>query len=50
MTQDQEELLLNAQDSLNAARLLLARGYPGFAASRAYYANLLDRGENRLRP
>ena len=38
MTEDQKELLLTARDSLAAARMLLNGGYPGFAASRAYYA------------
>lgn len=35
---DQIELLLKARDSLSAAEILLREGYPGFAASRAYYA------------
>jgi uncharacterized protein (UPF0332 family) len=38
MTPDQEELLTKAQQSLEAAKLLLEGGFPGFAASRAYYA------------
>ena len=38
MTDDQRELLEQARDSVSAARLLLEGGYPGFAASRAYYA------------
>ena len=38
MTEDQAELLLIARDSLKAAQILLREGYPGFAASRAYYA------------
>ena len=37
MTPDQEELLIKAQQSLDAARLLLEGGFFGFAASRAYY-------------
>jgi uncharacterized protein (UPF0332 family) len=37
MTQDQRDLLLKAQDSLAAAKVLLENGYPGFAAARAYY-------------
>lgn len=37
MTLDQQELLMKARDSLAAARLLSDGGYPGFAASRAYY-------------
>jgi uncharacterized protein (UPF0332 family) len=37
MTQEQKELLVQAQDSLAAARLLQEQGYFGFAASRAYY-------------
>ncbi len=31
-------MLVQARDSLEAAKLLLRAGYPGFAASRAYYA------------
>jgi uncharacterized protein (UPF0332 family) len=38
VTEDQEDLLQQATDSIAAARLLLDGGYPGFAASRAYYA------------
>jgi uncharacterized protein (UPF0332 family) len=38
MTEDQLELLLEARDSMSAARLLLESGYPGYAAARAYYA------------
>jgi uncharacterized protein (UPF0332 family) len=38
MTEDQAELLLTARDSLKAAEVLLREGFPGFAASRAYYA------------
>jgi len=38
MTEDQQELLEEARDSISAARLLLSGGYPGYAASRAYYA------------
>jgi uncharacterized protein (UPF0332 family) len=38
MTEDQQELLEEARDSIGAARLLLSSGYPGYAASRAYYA------------
>jgi uncharacterized protein (UPF0332 family) len=38
MTDDQLELFESARDSLAAARLLLNGGFPGFAASRAYYA------------
>ena len=38
MTQEQEDLLVQARESLGAARLLDASGYHGFAASRAYYA------------
>ena len=37
MTEDQEELLLKAQQSLAASQLLLKNGYTDFAASRAYY-------------
>lgn len=38
MNEDVKDLLLQAGDSLSAARLLLQNGYPGYAASRAYYA------------
>jgi uncharacterized protein (UPF0332 family) len=38
MTADQRELLEEARDSISAATLLLNGGYPGYAASRAYYA------------
>jgi uncharacterized protein (UPF0332 family) len=38
VTPDQEELLSKAAESLKAAHLLLEGGFPGFAASRAYYA------------
>jgi uncharacterized protein (UPF0332 family) len=38
MTDDQRELLEEARDSLAAAKLLLTGGYPGYSASRAYYA------------
>ena len=38
MTEDEKDLLLQAIDSVSAAQLLLQNGYPGYAASRAYYA------------
>ena len=38
MTEEQKDLLLQARDSLGAAKLLMKGEYPGFAASRAYYA------------
>lgn len=38
MTEDQKELLKSARESIAAAKLLLKGGFPGFAASRAYYA------------
>jgi uncharacterized protein (UPF0332 family) len=38
MNQEQRNLLLQAQNSLEAARLLYSNGYFGFAAPRAYYA------------
>jgi len=38
MTEDQEELLEEARESIAASSLLLAGGFPGYAASRAYYA------------
>ncbi|MDX2255205.1 MAG: HEPN domain-containing protein [Pseudanabaenaceae cyanobacterium bins.39] len=37
MTNEQRELLLKAQQSLTAAKLLLTNNYPDYAASRAYY-------------
>lgn len=37
MTKEQEDLLIQARDSLDAARLLQDQEYYGFAASRAYY-------------
>ncbi|MFN3982036.1 MAG: HEPN domain-containing protein [Caldilinea sp.] len=40
MTADQQELLEEAQDSIDAAKLLLENGFAGYAASRAYYAML----------
>jgi len=38
VTEDQQDLLEMARDSLGAARLLADSGYYGFAAARAYYA------------
>lgn len=38
MNEDLQSLMAKAQESLAAARLLLDRGYHGFAAARAYYA------------
>ena len=38
MNQEQQNLLSQAQNSLEAAKLLYTNGYSGFAASRAYYA------------
>lgn len=40
MTGEQQGLLLQARDSLQAAQLLHAGGYCGFAAARAYYTML----------
>jgi uncharacterized protein (UPF0332 family) len=37
MTDEQRELLLKAQQSLEAAKLLITHHYPDYAASRAYY-------------
>ncbi|MCC5898296.1 MAG: HEPN domain-containing protein [Phormidium sp. GEM2.Bin31] len=37
MNKEQQELLLKAQQSLQAAKLLLANDYANYAASRAYY-------------
>ncbi len=37
MTDEQRELLLKAQQSLEAAKLLLTYDSPDYAASRAYY-------------
>jgi uncharacterized protein (UPF0332 family) len=38
MTDEQRELLLKAQQSLEAAKLLLTNNYPDYATSRAYYS------------
>ena len=38
MTEDQKELIESARDSISAAKVLLSSGFPGYAASRAYYA------------
>jgi len=38
MSPDVRDLIEEARDSLAAARTLLMTGYPGYAASRAYYA------------
>lgn len=38
MTEDQRLLLREAAESLRAAELLLDNQFPGFAASRGYYA------------
>jgi len=38
MTSDQRELLIKAHESIEAAKLLLQAGFPGFAVARAYYA------------
>lgn len=38
MSDEQRELLLEARDSIAAARILLNNGYPSYAAARAYYA------------
>ena len=38
MTEDQRDLLEEARRSLDAARVLLGNGYPGYAAARAYFA------------
>ncbi|MCT7973667.1 HEPN domain-containing protein [Laspinema olomoucense] len=37
MTNEQRELLLKAQKSLQEAKLLLSNDYSDYAASRAYY-------------
>ena len=37
MSDEQQELLLKAQQSLEAAKLLLHNDYPDYATSRAYY-------------
>jgi uncharacterized protein (UPF0332 family) len=38
MSEDQQELVEDARDSIKAARILQQNLYPGYAASRAYYA------------
>ena len=37
MNEEIENLMLKAQQSLEASRLLLEGGYPDFAVARAYY-------------
>lgn len=37
MNDEQQQLLLKAQQSLDAAKLLLCNDYPNYATSRAYY-------------
>lgn len=38
MMKEQADLLRKAQDSLVAAKLMLEKGFPDFAASRGYYS------------
>ena len=38
MTEEVGALLREARDSISAAAVLVESGYPGYAASRAYYA------------
>ena len=38
MTEEQLQLLQEAQRSISAADLLLSNGFPGYAAARAYFA------------
>lgn len=38
MTDEQQELLLKAQQSLDAAKLLLSQDFADYAISRAYYS------------
>ncbi len=38
MTPEQKELVQKAANSLKAANILLAEGFPGFAVSRVYYS------------
>ena len=38
MTDDQLELIMEAHDSIAAAKLLLEGEFPGYAASRSYFA------------
>jgi uncharacterized protein (UPF0332 family) len=38
MNEDQLDLLKKARDSLKAATVLLNSGFPGYAASRAYFS------------
>jgi len=38
MTPEQADLLVQAHDSVAAAKVLHTEGHHGFAASRAYYA------------
>jgi predicted nucleotidyltransferase len=43
VTDEQRDLLAHAQDSIGAAKVLLQSGYPGFSASRSYYACFTSR-------
>ncbi|MDP6787191.1 MAG: HEPN domain-containing protein [Rhodospirillales bacterium] len=38
MTEEQTQLIAKAEESLAAARVLVEQGFPGFSASRTYYA------------
>jgi uncharacterized protein (UPF0332 family) len=38
VTDEQRDLLAQVKDSIGAAKVLMASGYPGFSASRSYYA------------
>jgi len=38
MSDPAEDLLAKSKDSIRAAQVLLDQGFPGYAASRAYYA------------
>ena len=37
MTTEQEDLVAQARDSMEAAKLLRSKGFDGYAAARAYY-------------
>jgi len=38
LSKTQKDLIRKARESLEAAKVLLREGYPGFASARAYYA------------
>jgi len=47
MTPDQEDLLLKARESLDAARLPIREGFPGFAANREIRIRNFSKGSQK---